>query len=282
MRSIEASIDGAACVLKGDTASTLLLDRKEVKLPFAPHSEGLGWNHTGTMYAALSDDRIHIMKRDGSKIAEVGVRQAKSPSSVGWASDGKALIREVYDVETKRLTVHYLDRLKDWRLKFECDVQTCHFLSKGRFVSLGPMGAVMLFSVSGVTVLLDSTSGLITASRSTLLSVSPSGRYKVNRGKRSRRPGVTLLEIEEAGVLLRLIRLFGNFHGEARWSFDESRLSFLAGRDIDRRMWSGQAEYRLMTARIIDRHAVPVSMPGQNPTHFAWLSQSLIRRYLTS
>ena len=36
-----------------------------------------------------------------------------------------------------------------------------------------------------------------------------------------------------------------------------------------------------MTARLKDRHAVPVSMPGQHPTHFTWLSHTLLRRFVS-
>ena len=57
--------------------------------------------------------------------------------------------------------------------------------------ALGAAGGVILFSVSGITVLLESNTATIIDSRSSLIGVSPSGRYQVSRGGRSRRPAST-------------------------------------------------------------------------------------------
>ena len=99
---------------------------------------------------------------------------------------------------------------------------------------------------------------------------SPSGRYVIEQGPRSMREGVVLLRVVDtrAEAPLPLIRCHGQYANAFLWAPDESAVAF--------KLDQGD-EKRLMMARLGDRHASPVSLPGQRPEAFGWMTAALLR-----
>ena len=99
---------------------------------------------------------------------------------------------------------------------------------------------------------------------------SPSGRYQIDMRPRSMRKGVLLLKVIDTRgeTHFPLIRCYGRYPNDYLWAPDESSVAF--------RVRQGD-ERRIMVARLGDRHAMPVSLPGQRPGAFAWMTPRLLR-----
>jgi hypothetical protein len=105
--------------------------------------------------------------------------------------------------------------------------------------------------------------------------ISPSGRYRIENGPKSRRNGVRLLNVVDNSkkTSLPLIRFQGRCATDFIWSPDESSFAFLAHQTNEK---------RLLTARLGDRFACPASLPGQRPTAYAWMTPALLRSVIAS
>lgn len=106
--------------------------------------------------------------------------------------------------------------------------------------------------------------------KQTYSETSPSGRYNIHRGPQSMREGVLLLQVLDTrgDTSFPLIRCYGRHAHDYLWAPDESSVAFRVSQGDER---------RLMVARLGDRHATPVSLPGQMPKAFGWMTPALLR-----
>jgi hypothetical protein len=95
--------------------------------------------------------------------------------------------------------------------------------------------------------------------------------------------GVKLLIIkdEKEHVDLPLVRFYGRLFSSIKWCPDESKFVF-GVIPADNRIWrSPMGERRLLLVTVGERHAVPISMPRQNPSErFGWVTKDEIKNYL--
>lgn len=272
--AIDATASGEACVLVGEKRLVVINAQNERVIELDRAVRGPGWDSAGLRYAfvAKSCKGIQIIDVNAKDKDEIPFPDDKPDLALGlfgWAGDGKSLLCAVRtDGEIK---VFQLREFREWIQIGEVRrSQDVHMQWAGP--EIGPL----LYSGSHTFQLLPD----IKEVEQRVLSTSHNGLYRVLTGPDSLQgKDVTLLEVKKCkdeSAQLPYVRLFGSLERERemRWSPGENRFAFLA-RGTDR-----SAEPRLFMARVGDKFAFPVSWPRQEPTQFAWLAHSVIKRFI--
>jgi hypothetical protein len=266
VKEIDATHDGGACVLRTDNQWVWLVakhDPRSFVKPADPVSV-IGWNHAGTYYGIAAKNDLWVWKRDDGGLTAIprpGAASQDSSRVIGWESTGEAVILEAREHPTSPLGLLRLDLTGRQTFLSQMEIALFRaYLRNGEVPATGE-GA----QVSSKT--------------EAPLSVSPGGQYRVFKGPVSKRAkrGVKLLQVErtnDPGTNLPLIRFQGRAAYPIKWSLDQSRFAFLVERENEGG-WPRSVN-TLLYARPGDRYAEAVSLPGQDPDHFAWLGGALM------
>jgi hypothetical protein len=253
-----------------------------------------GWNGTGTHYAFDNGTTTQFFDREGNRIGDIPVPSVNKDEDpwgtdrkcLGWSTDGRRLLRADKN-DDGELFIHASTDFKSWA-RLLVIPESSGYMTDEKYwrirggtqdrttVGLGSFGEISINSNGEVQKLTAETTS------SEALSESPSGTYRVESGPVSvrRQEGVHLLRFVDQrpdSKPLPFVRFFGELNDVPAWSADESRLAFFVRGD---RKAGHNPEDRLFIARLGDRHALPVSLPGQRPRVFAWISPALLRQFV--
>ena len=270
-----ASADGGSCAIA--TNSSLVLASQALKTPLRlPKPDffsrnGL-WSPDGKSFALRLADRVLVLGENGSEIGRFLVKDLRS---LCWLDDDR-LVALVF----KHGTVGGAVRIT---LPDRCGTMAEWEKGPGigsELIALGPGQEILTFERDGLRFRLG-TDGVLSelpwgSALAKIVSVSPSGRYRLADGPRSLRMGVELITVEDTGdppEAFPLVRFVARRFNDIAWSPDETRVAFFAqGED---------GSLRLMSFRLGDRYAGSASLPGQQPRRFVWLKPSLVRKLQT-
>ncbi len=272
--AIDATPEGDACILRIEDQCLFLQAGRKKPRPFWEYKGykwSAAWDRKGTNWLLNASDHIVLFARDGEQAKGVdkpGGRRDETEAA--WDASGQHVLCACGS--DYRIEVHCLTQSGDWEMVHEQETKLDrHSLWKRPKVLRTAMQAVRL----------GGEMEQVPESPRNLLAVSPSGRYQALQEPVSLRfrDGVTLLTIRDAheDCPYPLVRFFGQLQGDIYWCADESQLAFMSRR----RSEHGWSEERMLTVRLGDRHARAASMPGQEPSCFAWLSRQLLRPFMT-
>lgn len=284
IRDMEARPDGKACVLHLDDRVVLVSSGWKAKLlaknkGYFFFDRRIGWNGIGSRYVLATKDIALLYSGGGKKIGPVPLPpEVEEVETLGWAADGQSVLhlRKIGDEQWCLLRCNL-----EGALLWESPIPF-----KARHVSLSEKEKWRVFprfGEAGALVLLGYRKSYVVSGDGTLqrleedepITVSPSGHLAVYPGPRSIREddGVQLLRIEDCGAsrgAYPLVRYTGELPKDIRWSADESRFAFLT-------RTGNEGQQRLLSVRVGERHARSLSLPGQDPVCFAWVSPRLLK-----
>ncbi len=294
---VDASVNGEACVIRlTDNLVWLLSDQTTLRIParLSRYSNIFAsWNRLGTYYALDDGETTRIFNRTGEQLSDIAHPHPSNEADawgmerkcLGWSPDGKQIYRA--DKDSKgRVFVYRLRKFESWEQLHVFDERPPYRTEIRHWRIFRSVGDHVELTLGGYgTIPLDPNGKSISPpsyDKEEAFSVSPSGYYLVEFGPPSLRPkdGVSLLRVVSQHAeqeSFPFVRFFGKPYDVARWSNDESRFAFLTRDEDERRR---PREERLMVARVGDRNATPVALPGQNPQAFAWLNRSLVEPFL--
>jgi hypothetical protein len=285
-RLIRATADGSACVISSEKGLVLLREKAgpEVLTKIEEVIPELGWNPQGTRLAGKRAGQIQFLDREGKERESLEFHTHGRLYS--WAADEESILCLEFDQPMTRWTVYMSEGFQSWQT-LHIGEPVVKYVRNIRFIPLGPKhGTILMLDEAGFIIGPGGVRPLDTTPGKRILAASPSGRYRLLDMGHGLREGVKLLAVDEPGDQVRdgpLIRLSAQVKEDApiRWRSDESRVAFMAGSFQIHEKNYGPDETRLHLARIGDRHAAAVSLPGQMPSsQFAWLSQSLLKSFL--
>lgn len=272
IEGIDASTDGAACVLQTSKQWVWFVEKRKPRVINKPENlwASIGWNPPNTHFAAVSKDGLHVWTRDGSEHNLIPHEIEYSNDAV-WNSKGDRVILQIrgnYNFRLMCLDLSGHQRLLSEGIGIHQDLTV---------IPLREPEGTLVSSVLGKLLVTDTGVQRLEQSEWPL-AVSPSRTHDIFNGPQSKhwKEEVQLLRVESSNAQtkpLPLVRFRGRLGIPIRWSLDESRFAFLVSRQ--------DTEYRrkintLMYARLGDRYAEAVSLPRQNPRVFAWVTRSLL------
>jgi hypothetical protein len=281
IEDIEAKPDGTACVLH--LKAHVVLVEGQQKKPLAEEGHDFferltGWNTNGSRYVLSTGDKHVLFDNKGNNLGPL-------PSSgnkmimLGWDTSGEAL----YTIEKLSEEKWSLKRMTPsgkvfWQTPISSNSRFFGILESDKcavFPRFGENACLIQLGELGSYIVHEEDGTLQPAEPSnSLLSVSPSGRLAVHAGPQSLRRDeeVRLLKIincEDPLIPYPLVRFTGTRIEHIRWCADESRFAFLVrGRDHDQK--------RLLMVRGGERYARSLSLPGQDPKCFDWVSPKFV------
>jgi hypothetical protein len=263
---LEASPDGTAILILREPDAMLLraghTPKRIADWKRMYSVPSIGWSSDGEYVVLPLDEEDLLFDRNGKSVDELpdGLR------IIGWHPKEHSLYCLSGRSETSRtLTLFAPDRGVIWEQELALRTNYASVI-RGR-VERAPADDGVLIDLSMVG-LYRVRGGVPESSDDEMpLSVSPSGRYVVEKGPWSRHDRTLLRITDRKGDDLPLVRYTGPLPSYVRWSPDEARFAFVA--------WDADHPARLFTVRLGERHARATSLPGQEPATFAWVSPKL-------
>jgi hypothetical protein len=270
LEAVHVSADGSACAIATENCILILSDAqgRSTLLPKPQNYKRAAWSPDRRKFAMCGYGSVIVLGEDGREMGNIPVENIQD---VCWLDDQRLIgAASQYRGSSSALRIALPDRcetVREWKQGYGSS--SCLMRLDPENVLIGELGNFNCRIESGGSCVdIEWGSGL-----REIRSVSPSTRYRVLDGPQSLRTsaGVMLLTIKDMAdqpVEHPLVRFVTKHVLAIEWSSDETQAAFLArGED-------GSA--RLMSFRLGDRHAGTVSMPGQEPTHFAWLKPSFV------
>lgn len=262
---LEAAPDGT-CVLVLRQPDAMLLRTGHVPKRIADWEGSFftfqGWSSDGEYVALPLSEKDRLFDRNGNGVD----RLPDGARVIGWHPEGHSLYCLTGRGERERTLMLFApDRGVIWEQQLVFSRSNYASVIRGRVVR-APAQDGVLIDLGDVGQYCVRGAVLEPSDAEIPLSVSPTGRYVVEKGPWSRHR--TLLRIiDRHGGELPLVRYTGPLPPYMRWSPDEARFAFIV-RNRDH-------PARLFTVRLGERYARAISLPGQKPTTFAWVSPKL-------
>ena len=278
IQAIHSTADGAVCVLETSKQLVWLVEKRKPRVINKPDNlhRSIGWNPHGVYFAATSGDGLCFWTRDGSERDLIPISGGiKYDDNAVWDPIGDAVILQVHGGYSSPTRLMRFDLSGHQTLLYEASQKD--FLNTYlTVITLGQKERALINSSLG-SLLLTNAGVQQWEESEAPLAASPSDAYRIFDGPRSKhwKEDVQLLRLETSSAQtkpLPLVRFRGRLGSAIRWSFDESRFAFLVSRDDA----DGTRMKTLMYARLGDRYAEAVSLPGQDPQIFGWVMRSLL------
>lgn len=241
--------------------------------PFQWEIDALVWHRDRTKFLVKSGEDIFVLSARGEVLREFASPSPTWAPAMGWVGNSDSMVF-VSRSGANTANLYFADGGGAWNKVLSVSPERFGTLEP-RIISRPNSGSSTVEISPNYVYRLSETGDI--AHESSLerrLSVSHSGRYDVMQGPESLRAedGVAFLRIndmtsKEPGSL---IRYFGEISGAMEWSSDETGIAFMTSR----RYKSGYDDLRLMRAKLGDRDATSVSVPGASPTAFSWFKVS--------
>jgi hypothetical protein len=269
LKEVHVSADGGACAIITENQVMILRDtqKRPLLLPKPQNYRRAAWSPNGRKIAIFAYPSPSVLVEDGREIGHIPVEHIRDAC---WLDD--ALLIGIASVSGRCSAMRiappdHCETMREWS-SFGLSAYLMR-LGPGN-VLIGDDKFILRIEPGGGCV--DVEWGSEMQQMQKILSVSPSGRYRVLDGPRSLRAsaGVKLLRIKDMAdqpIEYPLVRFVAKSVDAIEWTADETRTAFLA---------RGDGSARLMSFRLGDRHASTMSMPEQKPTLFAWLKPSLV------
>jgi hypothetical protein len=284
--SIDISPDGEGCMVRMfDEWILFCPNQKPKRFEENEITFSIGWNPQSTLYAGLTRDMIKLWKRTENESFSIKISEniESYRNNVRWEATGESFIFEVegnFRTPYKIFRIDLIGNFTPLELNGLSPNEQRMRSYTPRIFTLGASHGTLFRSEKLGNVLINKSDVKAWPESSIPIGVSPSGRYRIFEGPSSYRSkeGVTLLRVEEwkeKMTELPLIRFYGKIDSPIKWSPDESRFAFLVHRK--------NAEYNcreaLLFSRPGDRYAETVSIQGQEPKFFTWISPNLVKTF---